>query len=126
MLAVSERRDQFGDATIAVVTFAAPERLAAHRLHLGIEFPVLADPERRLYALVGAHRAPRRHVWSLGTLRLYARLIRQGRRPTKPTEDVHQLGADVVIGRDGRVRYLDLPPTPASRPPIDELIAALD
>lgn len=126
MLAVSERHDQFGDATIAVVTFSAPERLAAYRLHLGIGFPVLADPDRRLYALLGAHRATRRQVWSPGTLLLYARLLWQGRRPTKPTEDVHQLGADVVIGRDGRVRYLALPPTPASRPPIDELIAAID
>jgi hypothetical protein len=31
-----------------------------------------------------------------------------------------------VIGRDGRLRYLSLPPNPDRRPPVDELIAALD
>ena len=35
-------------------------------------------------------------------------------------------GADAMVGRDGRLRYLALPPRPNARPPLDELIAALD
>ena len=57
---------------------------------------------------------------------MYLRLIRAGRRLRRPTEDIHQLGADAVIGRDGTLRYLSLPSTPDARPPISELIAALD
>lgn len=123
---MSERLDRFGDATIAVVTFATPERLAAYRAHLGVEFELLADVDRRLYTLVGAQRGSRRQIWSMGTLRMYARLLLRGRRLRRPTEDIHQLGADLVVGRDGRVRYLALPPSPDARPPISELIAALD
>ncbi|MEK7423779.1 MAG: AhpC/TSA family protein [Actinomycetota bacterium] len=118
--------DQFGDATIAVVTFADPARLAAYRDHLDVPFPIVADLDRRLYRLVGAERGTTRQVWSLGTVRMYARLLRQGRRLRRPTEDIHQLGADAVIGRDGAVRYLSLPASPDSRPPISELIEALD
>lgn len=126
MVAVRDRLDQFGDATVAVVTFAAPERLAAYRDHLGLPFAILADVDRKLYQLLGAERGTNRQIWSLGSLRMYARLLRQGRRLQRPTEDIHQLGADAVVGRDGVLRYLSLPATPDARPPISELIAALD
>lgn len=126
MIAVRDHLDQFGDATIAVVTFADPARLAAYRDHLDVPFPIVADVDRRLYRLLGAERGTTRQVWSLGTIRMYARLLRRGRRLRRPTEDIHQLGADAVIGRDGAVRYVSLPATPDSRPPISELIEALD
>lgn len=126
MIAVRDHLDQFGDATIAVVTFADPTRLAAYRAHLQLPFAVLADPDRTLYRSLGVERGSTRQIWSPGTLRMYARLLRSGRRLRRPTEDIHQLGADAVIDRDGVVRYLALPTTPDARPPISELIAALD
>jgi hypothetical protein len=126
VIAVRDHLAQFGDATVAVVTFAAPERLRAYRDHLAVPFAILADVDRVLYRLVGAERGTNRQIWSLGTIRLYARLLITGRRPTRPTEDIHQLGADLVVGRDGIVRFLALPTTPDARPPINELIGALD
>ena len=126
MIAVRDHFDQFGDSNIAVVTFAATERLAAYRTHLELPFDVVADTDRTLYRLLGAERGTNRQVWSVGTIRMYARLIRAGRRLHRPTEDIHQLGADAVVGRDGTLRYLSLPPTPDARPPISDLTAALD
>ncbi len=126
MLAVREHSAQFGDATIVIVTFAAPERLAGHREQLDIPFTVVADSGRHLYRLLGAERGSNRQIWSLGTLRMYAGLLLRGRRLRKPTEDIHQLGADAVVGRDGLLRYLSLPSTPDARPPVTDLIAALD
>jgi hypothetical protein len=89
-------------------------------------FDVVTDLDRVLYKLLGAERGTNRQVWSPGTIRMYARLVLTGRRLRRPTEDIHQLGADAVIGRDGTLRYLSLPSTPDARPPISELIAALD
>jgi len=126
VLAVREHLDRFGDAEIVVVTFADPDRLAAHRDHLGVPFTIVTDPARALYRLLGAERGTRRQVWSPGTLRRYVRLVRAGRRLRRPTEDVYQLGADAVVGRDGRLRYRSLPSTPDARPPVEDLIAALD
>ena len=126
MIAVRDHLAQFGDANVVVVTFAAPERLAAHRDHLQIPFTIVTDTDRHLYGLLGAERGSNRQVWSLGTLRMYGRLLRRGRRLQRPTEDIHQLGADAVIGRDGRLRFLSLPSTPDARPPVSALIAALD
>jgi hypothetical protein len=126
VIAVRDHLDHFADAEIVVVTFASADRLAAHRDHLAVPFTIATDTDRRLYALLGAERGSHRQVWSLGTLRMYARLLRKGRRLSRPTEDINQLGADAVIGRDGRLRYLSLPSTPDARPPVSELIAALD
>jgi hypothetical protein len=123
VIAVRDQLDQFRDATVVV---AAPERLAAYRSHLAIPFAIVTDIDRRLYRLLGAERGSNRQIWSLGTLRMYARLVLRGRRIRRPTEDMHQLGADAVFGRDGRLRYLSLPATPDARPPVSDLIAALD
>jgi peroxiredoxin len=126
VIAVRDHLDHFADAALAVVTFADPERLAAYRQHLALPFPIVSDVDRRLYQLLGAQRGSTRAVWSLGTLRMYARLLRKGRRLQRATEDIHQLGADAVVGRDGRLRYLSLPSSPDARPPVSDLIAALD
>lgn len=126
MIAVRDHLDRFGDARIAVVTFAGVDRLAAYRDHLRVPFDIVADPDRTLYALLGAVRGTTRQVWSGGTLRMYVRLIRSGRRLQRPTEDFSQLGADAVIEGNGIMRYLSLPVTPDARPPISPLINALD
>ncbi len=126
MLAVCDHSADFGDAEIVVVSFAMPDMLAAQRDHLQVPFTFVSDPNRELYRLVGAERGRLRDVWSLGTLRTYARLLRSGRRLQRVVGDTRQLGADVVVGRDGRVRFIALPTSPDERPAISDLIAALD
>ncbi len=131
MLAVRERLTDFGNASIAVVTFATVERLAQFRKYLALPFPVLADPDLVLYSLVGAGKGSTRQVWSLGTLTLYARLLlrgrstRHGRQMHQPNDDLSQLGADLVIGPDGLIEYLSLPASPDARPPVSELVDAV-
>lgn len=117
--------DRFGGATVAVVTFADPERLAAYRAHLDLSMPVLTDPDLHLYRALGVERARWRNFATWGTVRLYGQLLRRGRRLGRPTEDIRQLGADVVVGSDGRIRLLALPETIDARPPLDDLVAAL-
>ena len=125
MLAVSERLDEFGDAAIAVVTFTDPERLAAYSEHLNLSFPVVADPERRLYEALGLERGTIRQVWSLGTLKMYARLLKRGRHLARTREDTRQLGADVVVDADGQIVKIFRPASPDARPSVDELLAVL-
>ncbi len=123
---IRDRVDEFGDAAIAVVTFTPRERLEEYRRFLELPFPVLADPTRASYTTFGFVRGRVRDVWSLATIRQYIELLRQGRRLRRPTEDTLQLGGDVVIGRDRRIRFLARPAGPAERPPVDDLVAALD
>ncbi len=120
-----DQLDRFGPAIVAAVTFAEPERLAAHRRHLDLPFPVLADPERDIYRRFDFGRGSLRRIWSLGTMITYAGLLRKGRRLGRPTEDTRQLGGDVVIGPGGELAAIFRPRSPDERPTVDELIDAV-
>ncbi len=119
------RIEEFGDTQVAIVTFTDPAHLDAYRAHLDVPFPIVTDVDRRLYRALGLARGTRRQVWSFGTLKMYAQLLRQGRRLRPATDDIRQLGADVVVDRDGRIVAIFRPPTPDARPGVDELLAAL-
>jgi len=126
VIAVRDHLDRLGDALPVVITFAHdPAQLAAYREHLDVTFPLLADGDRETYHLLGAGRGSIRNVWSLGTIAMYVRLVRHGRRLRRPTEDTRQLGADAVIDRRGHLHRLWLPTGPDHRPPIADLIAAV-
>jgi peroxiredoxin len=125
VIAVRDHLEALGDTLPVVVTFTDdPARQAAYGPHLGIDFPVLADPDRSLYRLFGAGRGSFKRVWSAGTLAMYARLTRRGRRLRMPSDDTRQLGADALIDRRGRLARLWLPEGPDARPPIAEIVAA--
>ena len=120
-----DHRHELGDVLPVLVTFAQDvHRLSDYRDHLGIDFPVLADADRRLYAAVGAGRGDLRRGWSPGTIATYARLVLRGRRLRRPNEDTRQLGADLLIDAEGRLARLWLPSGPDRRPDIDDLLAA--
>jgi hypothetical protein len=101
------------------------DRLSAYREHLAVDFPVVADPDRLLYRALGAERGRLRDVWSRGTLRMYVDLIRKGRKLRRPRDDTRQLGADAVVGPDGRLEALWLPASPDTRPSITEIAATI-
>lgn len=111
---------------MAAVTFADPGAVAGHHRHLGLPFPLLADPERSLYRRFDLGRGALHRVWNPGTLLLYARLLRSGRRLRRPTEDTRQLGGDFVIGADRRLVAGFRPRSPDDRPSVDALVTAVD
>lgn len=126
MIAVRDHLDHMPDALPVVVSFTDDVgRLANYREHLDIDFPILADPDRSLYRAVGAGRGSLRRVWSPGTIALYARLLRHGRRLRRPHDDTRQLGADLLVDDRGRLRRVWLPEGPDRRPDINELVAAV-
>ncbi len=111
--------------SIAAVTFADPSLLAGHRAHLGLEFPILADPDRTLYSRFGLSRASLLRVYNPGTIRLYASLLRKGRQLRRPTEDTRQLGGDFLIDANGRLASGFWPTSPDDRPTVHQLLAAV-
>lgn len=116
--------DRLHGASVAVITFAPVEDLAAYRAHLGFPFPVLSDPTRALYRRFGLERGSWRAIYGVGTLRLYARLLARGRRPGRPTQDTRQLGGDFALDGEGRLLAAFRPASPDARPDIERLIDA--
>jgi hypothetical protein len=124
---VRDRLAAFGASEIAVVFFDSTDRLPAYRRHLDLpdRMRLLADPGRTAYEALDVGRGRWWRVWGPRTLVAYSRLVAGGRRYRRHRGDSLQLGADAVIGGDGRVRYLFRPPDPDARPPIDDLLDAL-
>ena len=121
-----DQLDRFGDAVVAAVTFGDAEQAAAHRSYLDLPFDVLADPARDVYRQFDLQRGTRRQVWNPGTLRMYAGLLRRGRRWRRaPAQDVRQLGGDFVIDPDGHLAAGFRPSSPDRRPSVETLIAAV-
>ena len=113
-------------ARVVVVSFAPPASLAAYERRLGLEGALLlSDPERRAYAAFGFGRASAARVWlHPRVLWRYARLVTRGRRLEPAGEDTLQLGGDVLVGEDGRVRWIHRSRGPEDRPTIAELLEA--
>lgn len=120
-----DRLDEFGDAVVVVVAFSAPDYVAAYQREQLAPLVVLIDEERVAYRAYGLGRGPVWRVWGPKVWWAYVRLIRQGRRFQRPTEDTLQLGGDFVVGRDGRVVYTFRSADPDDRPPVDDLVAAV-
>ncbi len=115
-------------ARLVVVTPQSAERAASWRDDLSLGgILVLADPERSLYrALRARRRAPlwvlRPRVWSA-----WLRALAAGRRSTWTRgDDALQLGADVVVNREGRISFLHLASDAADRVPPSELIDVVE
>ena len=114
-------------ARLVVVTPQDAARAASWRDELSLVGAlVIADPEHTLYAALGARRpAP---FWLLrprvATAGLRA-LIARERIGWTPGDDKLQLGADVVVDRDGQVAFLHLAADASDRSPPEKLIARL-
>ncbi len=122
-----DRLDEFGDAELAVVFFDSTDRLDAYRESFDVpdRIRLLADPDRSAYAALGIGRGPWWKIWGPRTFLAYAKLIVRGRSYQRHEGDSLQLGGDFVVGPDGRMTYVFRPPDPDSRPPVDELVAAV-
>lgn len=133
---MSGHLQQLGDAHVAVVSFADRGHLSTYRDSLlprlsvgerdggGIDF--LADPQRLTYRALGLSRTALHRVYNPGTIRMYAGLIRRGRRFRRPTEDTRQLGGDVVLTAAGEIHAVFRPASPDTRPSVEALVDAVE
>ena len=102
------------EAGLVTVGFSPPEAMAALAGHLGLTGPVLSDPGRALYRLLGLGRAPLWRVYDPATLLYYGRMALRGRPLPRPVEDTRQLGGDAVAVEATVVRRWR-PATPTDR-----------
>ena len=118
---------QAAGARLVVVTPQSAARAAAWRDELALGSAlVIADPERTLYRALGARRP--KPLWVLRPRVASAglRALLAGERVSVTRgDDTLQLGADVVLDRDGQIAFLHLAADAADRTPPDELVAVV-
>ena len=112
---------------LVVVTPQSAARAAAWRDELSLSSAlVIADPERTLYRALGARRPKPLWVLRPRVARAGVRALLAGERVgVTRGDDTLQLGADVVVDKDGQIAFLHLAADAADRTPPEELIAVL-
>ena len=87
-------------------------------------FPLLMNRERDLYATYGLESSLFR-FWGPKNLWSYVKRFLRGEKIEGIQGDPTQLGGDLIIGADGRVRYVYRSKDPTDRPPVEELMDVL-
>jgi hypothetical protein len=109
---------------VAVVTFEELWRAEAYAEETQLLWPLLIDRQRQLFTAYGMERGTPQQVMGWTNWMSYIRLLLRGRRLRLPTNDVYQLGGDVLIDPQGIVRLHHISRGPADRPALSALLAA--
>ena len=110
---------------VLVLTFEPLERAERYLAADDVAFPVLSDPERRVYRAYGLEQGALWR-WLLPPVWLgYARLLGEGRRLQRPRADPLQLGGDFVVDPSGRLALAHPAADPADRPTVADLLAVV-
>ncbi len=112
---------------IAIVSFAEPERLELYQKHHQWPFVMLADPNRTAYKAFALGRLPWFRVFSPGTLKLYFKLLRKGKKlESYGQDDYYQAGGDFLIDGKGNILLAHRSQDPSDRPPAASLLQEID
>jgi hypothetical protein len=119
-----QQEQQFNDlqVQVLVITFETGPMAEAYVRRTGLPWPLLVDQSRQLYEGYGMLRGRWWDIYGPASWWLYAKLLVQGRRLRRPTDDVHQLGGDVLIDPAGIVRLHHIGRGPADRPEVSRLL----
>jgi peroxiredoxin len=125
---VKATKDEFEarKVSIVVISFAEPLRLAQYQEYHRWPFVILADPKRTVYDAFALRRLSWTQVFSPATLKLYWRLLREGKkREDYGKDDIYQSGGDFLIDRDGNLLFAHRSRDPADRPTAKKLLEIL-
>ncbi len=103
----------------------SPYFAAAFREDLGLDGPLLVDPELRAYRAAGLRRG-RVEVLSPRLLGNAARALREGHRQDGVQGDAWQLGGVFVIRPDGALTFRHVSAVAGDHPSVDDILAGLD
>ncbi|MFT5299919.1 MAG: hypothetical protein ACI87E_001648 [Mariniblastus sp.] len=109
-----------------MVTFDSQAMASAYVAKLNLDWPMLLDSEKELYAKYGM---PRAGWWALSNpivVWKYILLILRGFTPGKIGKDIKQLGGNVLIDPTGIIRMNHVSGDPHDRPAIEEIFAIAD
>lgn len=105
------------------VTFERKEVASAYAAQL--PWPVLLDPERELYAAYGLQQRSFWQIWGPASWWGFIKLLFSGHKLHWPTDDIYQLGGDVLIDPAGTIRLHHMSRNPMDRPSLSSLFETI-
>ena len=119
---------QFEDMGIQVVLvgLGTPYRAKAFRKQFFLSFPIICDPEKKLYQTYGLGRSSVTRLASPAFLLKGLKALSRGYTPSVPRGDVMQLPGVFLIDTAGKIRYAHYSKDPSDNPTIETLLALKD
>jgi hypothetical protein len=120
-------QDQFAKAGLQVVLVGLGSLPEAREFQaaFGVPFPIIADPEGRLYAAYGLKRMSLLGFLSPNLAAKTASTLARGHGLGAPTGDVRQLPGVVAVDPRGQVIYRHEARDPADHPAPEAILEAL-
>ncbi len=121
------KEKQFKDKGVQVVLvgLGSPEQAEAFRKEFDLSFPIVCDPDRRLYAAYGLKKMGLLGFASPSLLVKGVKALGQGHSMGIPTGDIYQLPGVFIIDTNGRIRLSHFASGPADHPSADTILSAL-
>lgn len=119
-----QKEAQLGERQIdvVVITFEQAWRAQGYAEETAFPWPLVLDQDRKLYQAYGMGRGTTNEVLGIRNWWLYLKLMIQGGRIHRPTDDIYQLGGDVLIDPFGLILMHHVGRGPADRPSIDQIL----
>jgi len=112
-------------ARIVLVGLGTVEATAAFKAQFNVPFPMIADPEKRLFKAFQLKQATPKALLSVGMAMKGLAALAKGYGIGIPKSDVRQLPGVFIIDTDGRIRFSHFAKDPADHPPPDVLLRFL-
>ena len=109
---------------VLVVTFEDQAAAVEYVTDTGVRWPILVDDRRELYRAYGLQRAKWFHLVGPRMLIAYAKEVFRGTFPRRSVADTAQQGGDVLIDRDGLVRFHHVGAGSGYRPTVAQILEA--
>lgn len=112
-------------AQVVLVGMGTVEASAAFKEKFDIPFPIIADPNRKLYQAFDLKRMRTFGFFSPTMMIKGVSAITKGHRIGVPQGDIRQLPGVFVIDAQGRIRYAHYADNPADHPDAGTILEAL-
>lgn len=121
-------KTQFEDSNFQVVLvgLGTPDRTEAFKKQFSLTFPIICDPEKKLYQTFGLGRVSVASMASPTLLLKGLKALSRGHTPGMPRDDIMQMPGVFLIDTSGNIRYAHYSKDPSDNPSIATLLALKD
>lgn len=111
---------------VVLVGLGTHDQAEAFKKQFFLSFPIICDPEKKLYQAFGLGRGSVASMASPALLLTGLRTMLRGHTPGMPRDDIMQMPGVFLIDTSGNIRYAHYSKDPSDNPSIATLLALKD
>jgi len=111
---------------VVLVGLGAPDQAEAFKKQFSLSFPIICDPEKKLYQTYGLGRGSVASMASPSLFLKGLKTLSRGHTPGVPQGDVMQMPGVFLIDTSGNIRYAHYSKDPSDNPSVETLLALKD